>query len=64
MDASEKMVEMPPIEVPDEIGHTETTEIGGTTPHPKPDSPLAVSGSNGTSAPTSGMKRDGKIGYL
>ncbi|WP_400162568.1 hypothetical protein ACAF76_002985 [Brevibacillus sp. TJ4] len=36
------MVEMPQIEIPDEVRQVEIPEIGETTPHPKPESPLAT----------------------
>ncbi|USG66687.1 hypothetical protein NDK47_05150 [Brevibacillus ruminantium] len=33
------LIEIPPINIPDEIRQVELPEIGETTPHPKPDSP-------------------------
>ncbi|KQL46252.1 hypothetical protein AN963_14880 [Brevibacillus choshinensis] len=40
-------IEMPQIEIPDEVRQVEIPEIGETTPHPKPDSPLASSDTAG-----------------
>jgi hypothetical protein len=37
-----EVVEMPVIEIPDEVRQVDRPEIGETTPHPKPDSPLAT----------------------
>ncbi|MDF2682413.1 MAG: hypothetical protein K0R47_3603 [Brevibacillus sp.] len=34
-------IEMPQIEIPDEVRQVELPEIGETTPHPKPESPQA-----------------------
>ncbi|WNC14138.1 hypothetical protein [Brevibacillus brevis] len=38
-------IEIPQIEVPDEVRQVDLPEIGETTPHPKPDSPQAERGS-------------------
>lgn len=38
------MVEIPQIHIPDEVTQVDRPEIGETTPHPKPDSPLASGG--------------------
>ncbi|MFD2370481.1 hypothetical protein ACFSO0_11115 [Brevibacillus sp. GCM10020057] len=40
-------VEMPQTEIPDEVRQVEIPEIGETTPHPKPDSPLAAGRASG-----------------
>ena len=63
MDNIEKLVEMPQIEIPDEIRQTEIPEIEETTPHPKPESPLADYGTNGAAEPSDG-NGDEKIGFF
>jgi hypothetical protein len=39
-----EIVEIPQVDIPDEFTQVEIPEIGETTPHPKPDSPLATAG--------------------
>lgn len=41
------IVEMPQIDIPDEIRQADVPEIEETTPHPKPESPLATYSSYG-----------------
>ncbi|MEJ8547819.1 hypothetical protein [Brevibacillus borstelensis] len=43
------LIEIPQIDIPDEIRQVELPEIGETTPHPKPDSPSVQTGENGRS---------------
>ncbi|MGQ7279291.1 hypothetical protein ACT91Q_15085 [Brevibacillus thermoruber] len=38
------IVEIPQVDIPDEVTQVELPEIGETTPHPKPGSPLASAG--------------------
>jgi hypothetical protein len=38
------LVEIPQIEIPDEVRQVDLPEIGETTPHPKPESPVASYG--------------------
>jgi hypothetical protein len=40
-------IEIPQIDIPDEVTQVDLPEIGETTPHPKPDSPLAEGNTEG-----------------
>ncbi|QDS38249.1 hypothetical protein [Brevibacillus brevis] len=58
------MVEIPQIHIPDEVTQVDRPEIGETTPHPKPDSPLA---STGTAEPVSdndSKESSERIGFI
>jgi hypothetical protein len=41
------LIEISPIDIPDEVTQVDLPEIGETTPHPKPDSPLAEGNTEG-----------------
>lgn len=56
-------VEMPQTEIPDEVQQVELPEIGETTPHPKPDSPLAA-GAGAGQAEGQGGGNDRPIGFV
>ncbi|MGN7469511.1 hypothetical protein [Brevibacillus sp. SAFN-007a] len=41
---NKEIVEIPQTDIPDEVRQVDLPEIGETTPHPKPESPLASHG--------------------
>lgn len=54
-------VEMPQPDIPDEVRQVDLPEIGETTPHPKPESPVA---SSGTGDGAGEIKTDRHVGFL
>lgn len=58
------MVEIPQIHIPDEVTQVDRPEIGETTPHPKPDSPLASSGTAEPDSDNSSKESSERIGFI
>ncbi|EJL40038.1 hypothetical protein BAG01nite_44430 [Brevibacillus agri] len=59
-----EIVEIPQTDIPDEVRQVDLPEIGETTPHPKPESPLA-SGAGEQSVGERGTgDATGPIGFL
>ncbi|MFG0211664.1 hypothetical protein ACFU8X_01075 [Brevibacillus porteri] len=58
------MVEMPQIHIPDEVTQVDRPEIGETTPHPKPDSPLASSGTAEPASDNHSKESSERIGFI
>lgn len=64
MNMENDLVEMPQTEIPDEVRQVELPEIGETTPHPKPESPLAGNESTGHTESGSAGENDRPIGFV
>lgn len=59
------MVEIPQIDIPDEVTQIDRPEIGESTPHPKPDSPLASNGTaDSTGKHSESEASSEKIGFI
>lgn len=58
------MVEIPQIHIPDEVTQVDRPEIGETTPHPKPESPLASSGTAELDSESDSNESSERIGFI
>ncbi|MCM3144197.1 hypothetical protein [Brevibacillus sp. MER 51] len=58
------MVEIPQIHIPDEVTQVDRPEIGETTPHPKPDSPLASIGTADPASDSGSNESSERIGFI
>ncbi|MFF0829106.1 hypothetical protein ACFYU8_19740 [Brevibacillus sp. NPDC003359] len=58
------MLEIPQIHIPDEVTQVDRPEIGETTPHPKPDSPLASSGTAEPASDNGSKESSERIGFI
>ncbi|MGG1660669.1 hypothetical protein [Brevibacillus sp. NRS-1366] len=56
-------VEISQPEIPDEVRQVEIPEIGETTPHPKPESPVASNGEAGSTEGGAGESTE-QIGFI
>ena len=55
--------EIPQTEIPDEVRQVDVPEIGETTPHPKPESPLATGETAGRAETVQDGESDRPIGF-
>ncbi|MGZ0050777.1 hypothetical protein [Brevibacillus gelatini] len=58
------IVEIPQTDIPDEVRQVDLPEIGVTTPHPKPESPLASGGGEQAAGERGTGDAAGPIGFL
>lgn len=59
-----EIVEIPQTDIPDEVRQVDLPEIGVTTPHPKPESPLASDGGEQVAGERVTGDTAGPIGFL